>query len=85
MGILDDVRQIISKQIEIPVDSIGPESRLEEIGVESLDVIENVFALEEKYHVSIPFDANASAAVAFETVGQIVAAVETHIAPQPIQ
>lgn len=76
MDVIDDVKLIISKQIGIPVDQLTAESRLEAIGVESLDVIEIVFALEEKYKIGIPFNANESAAAAFETIGQVATAVE---------
>src|ERR1700730_12118183 len=63
MDILKDVKQIISKQVGVPLEQLSPESRLEAIGVESLDVIEIIFALEKKYDVAIPFNANESAAL----------------------
>ena len=76
MAVIDDVKLIISKQVGIPVEGLSPDSRLEAIGVESLDVIEIVFALEDKYKIGIPFNANESAAAAFETVGQVASAVQ---------
>ena len=47
---------------------------------ESLDVIEIIFALEKKYDVAIPFNANESAALAFETIGQVAEAVSKLVA-----
>lgn len=58
MAIIDDVRSIIAKSLNIPVDQLTPEKRLDELGAESLDVIEIVFALEEKYDIAIPLQAN---------------------------
>ena len=58
MSILSDVKDIIAKQVGVPADQLGPDSRLEAIGVESLDIIEIVFALETKYDIAIPFNAN---------------------------
>jgi acyl carrier protein len=75
MNVLSDIKQIISKQVGLPVEQLGPDSNLEAIGVESLDIIEIVFALEKKYDIAIPFNANDSAALAFETIGQIAEAV----------
>ena len=80
MSVLSDVKDIIAKQVGIPADQIGPDSRLEAIGVESLDIIEIVFALETKYDIAIPFNANESAALAFETVGQVAEAVSKLVA-----
>ena len=54
MAIIDDVRSIIAKSLNIPVDQLTPDKRLDELGAESLDVIEIVFALEEKYDIAIP-------------------------------
>lgn len=80
MHVLDDVKQIIAKQIGVPCDELDAESRLDAIGVESLDVIEIVFALEDKYKINIPFNANASAADAFLTIGEVVDAVSDLLA-----
>jgi acyl carrier protein len=82
MNVLDDVKLIISKQIGVPFDQLSADSRLEVIGVESLDVIEIVFALEEKYKIAIPFNANESAALAFETIGQVAEAVQKVLGPK---
>ena len=80
MQVLDDVKRIIARQISVPFDQLSPESRLEAIGIESLDVIEIIFALEDKYKIAIPFNANESAAVAFETVGEVAEAVQKLVA-----
>ena len=69
MQVLDDVKRIIARQISVPFEQLSPESRLEAIGIESLDVIEIIFALEEKFGIAIGFNANESAALAFETIG----------------
>ena len=76
MNVFTDVKQIISKQVGVPLDQLGRDSNLEAIGVESLDIIEIIFALEKKYNIAIPFNANESAALAFETIGQVSDAVE---------
>jgi acyl carrier protein len=80
MDVLKDVTQIVSKQVGVPFEQLTPDSRLEAIGVESLDIIEIIFALEKRYNVAIPFNANESAALAFETIGQVADAVSKLVA-----
>jgi acyl carrier protein len=58
LAIIDDVRAIIAQSLKLPVEKLTPETRLEELGAESLDVIEIVFALEEKYDIAIPLRAD---------------------------
>jgi acyl carrier protein len=58
LAIIDDVRTIIAQSLKLPVEKLTPETRLEELGAESLDVIEIVFALEEKYDIAIPLRAD---------------------------
>lgn len=76
-----DVKAIIAKHVRVEEGrgEIQLTDKLEEIGVESLDAVEIIFDLEEKFGVEIPFNANDSQ-MAFETVGDIVSAVEGLIA-----
>ena len=82
MDVLNDVKLIISKQVGVPIDRLSSQSRLQEIGVESLDIIEIVFALEEKYKIAVPFNANDSEHLAFDTVGQVADAVQKLLGPK---
>jgi acyl carrier protein len=87
LAIIDDVRSIISQSLKIPVERLTPDARLDELGAESLDVIEIVFALEEKFDISIPFKANegtqltvsdtkGSEKIEFSTVSDVAQAVK---------
>lgn len=76
MNMLEEVKAIIAKQVEVPVEQMTAETRLADVGIESLDVIEIVFALEEKFDISIPFNANESASEAFATIGNVAEAVQ---------
>jgi len=51
---------------------------LETLGLESLDVLELTFAIEEKFNIEIPFNANTE--FDFKTVGELVHAVEGLVA-----
>ena len=88
MAIIDDVGAIISKSLKIPVERLTPNARLDELGAESLDVIEIVYELEEKFDISIPLKAdegtqlNASGdtgngELPFVTIGDVANIVKT--------
>jgi acyl carrier protein len=88
LEVLDDVRAIISKSLNIPIERLTPDSRLDELGAESLDVIEIVFNLEEKFDISVPFKADEGTRVTksdggdgessmeFSTIGDIARVVQ---------
>jgi acyl carrier protein len=86
-AITKEVMQIISKELKIPIERLSPETALQDLGVESLDLIEIIFALEEKFDISIPYNANEAAAAgkegasraglgSLQTIGHISAAVK---------
>jgi len=85
--ITDEVGQIVARELKIPLERLTPDTPLQDLGVESLDLIELVFALEDKFDISIPYNANtgetagkAGSAKAgtgkFTTIAQIAAAVK---------
>jgi acyl carrier protein len=53
MQVADDVKQVIAKELKLPVERLTDDTKLGDLGAESLDVIEIVFALEEKFNVDI--------------------------------
>jgi acyl carrier protein len=54
--------------------------KLTDLGVESLDVIEMIMELEEKFDVNIPFNANDTEMKDFQSAGDIVSAIEKLVA-----
>ena len=84
MEVIDDVRSIIAKSLKIPVERLTPDSRLDDMGAESLDVIEIVFGLEEKFNITVPLKADEGTRLStsgksgnqempFSTVGDVAA------------
>ncbi|HEY7856359.1 MAG TPA: acyl carrier protein [Terriglobales bacterium] len=51
-----EVIAVIAREQRLPVESISPESSFEELKIDSLDGVNIVFALEEKYNLTIPDD-----------------------------
>jgi len=96
MEIVDKVRHIIADTLNVPVEQLKPETRLDDIGAESLDVIEIVFELEEKFGINIPFKADEGPApsrgggsggptgdLPFRTIRDVAAAVQGLIDAKP--
>ena len=60
MGIADGVKRVIAKELKLPIEQLSDDSKLVDLGAESIDVIEIVFALEEKYDIDISVNFNES-------------------------
>lgn len=76
MDIIQSVREIVARQLNRDASEIGDETNLEESGYDSLDVLETIFAIEEKFQIRVPFDANDPAVKSMKTVGDIIGLVE---------
>lgn len=55
MAIFDDVKAVIVEQLSVGADEVKLESKfVDDLGADSLDVVELVMALEEKFGIEIP-------------------------------
>ena len=55
MAIFDEVRDVVVEQLSVAADAVKMESKIiEDLGADSLDVVELVMALEGKFDVEIP-------------------------------
>jgi acyl carrier protein len=79
-SIVDDIKLIVAKQLDRDPATLDENTDLAAAGYESLDVIETVFAIEDKFNISIPFNANEGDAAKLSTIGGIVKLVEEIIA-----
>jgi acyl carrier protein len=77
----DDIERsviaILARQaVRDPAD-LSPGDRLEALGIDSMGLVETIFAIEETFDVSVPFNANAPEAGGMDltTVGTVVEAV----------
>ena len=70
----EKVRKLIAEQLNLKEDCITPNSRIvEDLGADSLDMVEMLMTLEEEFGVSIS-DEKANE---LKTIGDIVAFLET--------
>jgi acyl carrier protein len=57
MALLDDIKEVVVEQLSVNPDEVKPDSKfVEDLGADSLDVVELVMALEEKFVIEIPDD-----------------------------
>ena len=54
------VRSVIAATQHVPVEKITPDSTFEELGIDSLDGINILFAVESEFNINIPDDAAQS-------------------------
>ena len=73
---------ILAKQLLLPPGEVAVEARVDDLGLDSLGKVEAIFALEERFGISVPFNANEPDQPDFDfsTVGSIVRGVEDLIA-----
>ena len=68
------VKEILAEQLRVPADTITPDSRIKnDLGADSLDVLQLLMTIEEEYNVTVPDEELAT----FETVQDVVNYLET--------
>ena len=73
MAVFDDVRDVVVEHLSVAPDAVKLESKIiEDLGADSLDVVELVMALEEKFEVEIP-DSDAEKLI---TINDVVSYIE---------
>ncbi|NCC67689.1 MAG: acyl carrier protein [Clostridia bacterium] len=77
MTIFETVQKTLAKQLEINPETINRETRiLEDLGADSLDLVELIMALEEGYNIII----NSEEGKSLTTIGAIVDFIEEELA-----
>ncbi len=58
MQIIDKVKEVIAKQLRIDISEISDDSAVvEDLGADSLDIVEMLMTLEDEMNITIPDDA----------------------------
>jgi len=78
MSIRDRVIAIIADQAVLEISDVTEDSTLESLGIDSLGLVESIFAIEETFDISIPFNANEPSKGDFDisSVATIIAGIE---------
>lgn len=88
MTAMSDVRArvhaILAEQAMVAPGDLSDDQAPADLGIDSMGLVEAIFAIEEGFDIEVPFNANEPGRSDFDisTVGAIVAAVERLIAEQ---
>lgn len=84
MRIETQVIDIIAQQALLEPSDVTMDSTLEDLGIDSLGLVESIFAIEEAFDITVPFNANAPTESDFDisSVGAIVKAVDALVKDQ---
>ena len=82
MTVEEKVVAILAEKAMLDPADLTLGSRLDALGIDSLGLVEAIFAIEETFDIAVPFNANDTAQAGFDvsSVGAIVAAVEGLVA-----
>lgn len=68
MTTFEEVREVVVEQLNVEADSVKLESKIvDDLNADSLDVVELVMALEEKFEIEIP-ESEASKLISIQDV-----------------
>src|SRR5436305_9192906 len=86
----DEVKRVIARALRVPLEQLSDDARLRDLGAESIDIIEIMFQLEEKFDIELTVKTGKAATSDgaddrqkqlkledFETVGDVCRAIET--------
>lgn len=70
---LDLIKDYVERHADNPPGNLTPESKLDEIGIDSMALLELIFELEDKYDIRLPEDIPTPT-----TVGQLLELMEQY-------
>ena len=76
-SVADDVLEIVAKQVKADRANVTRSTSLADLNIQSLDLVEIIFSIEDKFDIEVPYNANdpRSAGVTFQTVGDVIDAI----------
>ncbi|MEO8216950.1 MAG: phosphopantetheine-binding protein [Acidobacteriota bacterium] len=66
------LQTILTEKFSVPEDRIRREAKLTDLGLDSLDLIEVLFEVEDTFHIRVPQD---SAAIKLATIDELLATI----------
>jgi acyl carrier protein len=83
-SVSDRVIAIIAEQAVLEPSDVSLDATLADLGIDSLGLVESIFAIEEAFDIQVPFNANAPESSDFDisSVASIIGEVEKLIAEQ---
>ena len=74
----DQVIAILAEQAMLEMSDVALDNSLDDLGIDSMSLVESIFAIEEAFDITVPFNANNPSESAFDisTVASIIVAVD---------
>jgi acyl carrier protein len=84
MSVQDRVIRIIAEQAMIEPSDVSMTDTMQDLGIDSMGLVECIFALEEEFDIEVPFNANEPDSSDFDisSVASVLAGIEALIARQ---
>ncbi|MGB1565258.1 MAG: acyl carrier protein [Paracoccaceae bacterium] len=85
MDIENKIIEIIAELAVLEVEDVSLDSSLDSLGIDSLGLVESIFAIEETFDIQIPFNANDPQNSEFDisSVATIIAGIQELVAKKP--
>lgn len=77
MTTYERMKEILASDYSVPAEKLAPDARLEDLGIDSLGVMELMFTIEDEFSIKVPSDQ-----VALQTIGDVVDYVDQLVAAQ---
>lgn len=84
MSVQDRIIRIIADQAMIEPSDVAITDTMQDLGIDSMALVECIFALEEEFDIDVPFNANEPDKTDFDisSVASVIAGVERLMAEQ---
>lgn len=78
ISVQDKILSIIAEQAMLDISDISLNMSVEDLGLDSLGLVEAIFSIEEFFSINVPFNANDPSASELDisSVGSIITAIE---------
>ena len=85
MTLEDQIKEIIAEQALMDAEDVNEDHTFEELGLDSIAMVEIIYGIEEAFDVSIPFNANDPEDTDFDfsTVQAVIDGVKDLISEKP--
>lgn len=60
---LEHIQKILTEKYSLSLEGVDPEATLESLNLDSLDLIETLFEVEDRFHIRMPQDRSGDATV----------------------
>ena len=79
MSQLDEILDIMAKVSMVERSTLVPDAKISDLGITSLDMVEIICELEDKYGIELPYNANMNFQK-FPTLGDVLDMIQENIA-----